>query len=122
MCQALLGTENIRISKTKTNPCPPKACSLEGRATGINHIIVCVCPECDSGEVLCSWDGREQGFDLVRADFFEEVMRELKSVCRPQQGQEGHASSYSPLLITVAFGFPRPPVSGHKPDIRAYIL
>lgn len=51
MCQALLGTENIRISKTKTNPCPAKAYSLGGRATGINRIIVCVCPECSSGEV-----------------------------------------------------------------------
>lgn len=51
MCQALLSTEDIRISKTKTNPCPPKAYSLGGRATGINHISVCVCRECSSGEV-----------------------------------------------------------------------
>ena len=40
--RALLGTENIRISKTQNSPCPPEASSLEG-ATGINQIITFGC-------------------------------------------------------------------------------
>lgn len=31
---------------------------------------------------VCSQEGLEQGLDLLREDFFKELMKELKSICR----------------------------------------